>query len=166
MLSKKIKLFLIMINTIQINASCASICIHTLRNSEIISRQVETNLKAIYNVKLEVDNILNLLISPPPPNPPSNPPLNPSPFIPPFVPIPPNLPPINPPSYLLVFKINNFKILLILLLIILFIFVTITIILRLYKVLKICGCYKKKEYFIITYFNNKKKNNSSPINLV
>ena len=114
MFSQKIKLIIITINILQINSSCSSICTQTLRNTEIISRQIDTNYKTISNLKIEIDEILNLLISPPPPNPPSPPPQAPLPpyiYSPPIQPIlenPPLFSPlIPPPVNLLNYKLFN-----------------------------------------------------------
>ena len=185
MFSEKINLILIAINIIPINASCSSICTHTLQNTKIISRQIDTNYKAISNLKLEIDQILNLLTSPPPTNPPSFPP---TPYIPPTqpasptYPIPPYLPPVPPsvpspsvPSSLVnssIVLINtNSEILLNFLLIFTSIAITIGIILAIYTILKTYICHnkrnpnttinpnKQKQYSTVEYFN--KKNSSS-----
>jgi len=180
MFSEKINLILIAINIIPINASCSSICTHTLQNTEIISRQINANYKAIGNLKLEIDQILNLLTSPYPANPPSFPP---TPYIPPTQPasptnpIPPYLPPVPPsiPSSLVNLSIGlintNSEILLNFLLIFTSIAIIIAIILAIYTILKTYICHNKrnpnttinpnnqKQYSTVEYFN--KKNSSS-----
>ena len=189
MFSEKIKLILIAINIIPINASCSSICTHTLQNTKIISRQIDINYKAISNLKLEIDQILNLLTSPPPVNPPLfpptpyRPPTQPAsptypipPYLPPVPPLsPPSVPPSSVPASLVNLSIGlintNSEILLNFLLIFTSIAITIGITLAIYTILKTYVCHNKrnpntrinlnnqKQYSTVEYFN--KKNSSS-----
>lgn len=179
MFYEKIKLILLAVNILHINASCGSICSHTLRNTEIISRQIDTNYKAISNLKLEIDQILNLLTSPPPANPPLFPP---TPYTPPTQPasptnpIPPYLPPVpplSPPSIpspsipsssvptlidLSISLINtNSEILLNLILIFTSIAITIGITLAIYTILKRYVCHNKRNPNTTINLNNQKQ---------
>jgi hypothetical protein len=153
------------INILTINAYCGSICSNTLYNTEIISRQIDTNFKAILELKITLNKLLKLSTSPSPPNPPLMPPF---PSIPPF----PVIPPLSPPLPYLI-NYNSTKLLnFIELFLLLFIIIIST---TFYKILYIYSCYKvnsnnkknsEKQYSIVNYFNNKKYFDTSENDLV
>lgn len=173
----QIKVILIAINIATTNATCISICSHTLRNTEVISQQINTNLKAILELKVTINQLLKLSTSPSPPNPPSIPP---SPIIPPsppnLPPVPPFYPPSSPPiltfnniSQILIFN-NISQILLNTLLTLIVIGIIIAITLGSYTILRIYMCYQifnntydQKPSSMAEYFVNRNQSSQNDI---
>ena len=90
------KINILLINLLSVNASCTSTCYKTLEYVKHIYNNVNVNYNLLLNLQKDVNKLTHVPLAPPlppqPPHPPCSPPQAPSPLYPPMS--PPSFPPL------------------------------------------------------------------------